>query len=149
MPLIGLGDKYTHIYIYRRSLFWNNILSTPPSLSYYFSFLLLVLVTKEMLQNQLSVDLYNECGKKDCWVIMEDDDDHHHHHHDQDQDHDDRKYNPTTSTSSSIGNSTSSHRSTSSSSDLVDDASSSSCSSSHSNGPLFELSELMAQLPIK
>lgn len=32
-----------------------------------------------------------------------------------------------------------------SSSDMVDDAS----SSSHSSGPLYELSELMAQLPIK
>lgn len=56
------------------------------------------------------------------------------------------------STSSSHGHSTcNSNRSTttSTSSDLVDDASSS-CSSSHSNnGPLYELSELMSQLPIK
>ncbi|GKV11811.1 hypothetical protein SLEP1_g23031 [Rubroshorea leprosula] len=38
-----------------------------------------------------------------------------------------------------------------SSSDLVEDASSTACSSSSSssNGPLYELSELMAQLPIK
>ncbi|KAL5576903.1 hypothetical protein UlMin_018602 [Ulmus minor] len=59
---------------------------------------------------------------------------------------DDTYYNTSRSTStttSSIGNSSSSSNgSTSSSSDMVDDASSSS-------SPLFELSELMAQLPIK
>lgn len=46
----------------------------------------------------------------------------------------------------------SSEGSTSSSSDMVDDASSPnsfSFSSAHASGPLFELSELMAQLPIK
>ncbi|EXB74592.1 hypothetical protein L484_026289 [Morus notabilis] len=96
--------------------------------------------TKEMLQNQFSTGLYDDYAKKGCMVIMEGD-----HDHDHDID-DDTTYNPTTSTSS-IGNSTSSNRSTSSS-DLVEDASSS-CSSSHSNGPLYELSELMAQLPIK
>lgn len=48
-----------------------------------------------------------------------------------------------------------SNNSTQSSSDLVEDASSStsysssSLSSTSSNGPLYELSELMAQLPIK
>ncbi|KAM7515491.1 hypothetical protein LguiA_005074 [Lonicera macranthoides] len=47
-------------------------------------------------------------------------------------------------------NSTSSSSSSFSSSDVVDDASSSSTSSSSSSyGPLYELSELMAQLPIK
>lgn len=52
---------------------------------------------------------------------------------------------------SSLGDSRSSNES-SSSSDMVDDASSSpSCSSptSSNSGPLYELSELMAQLPIK
>lgn len=47
--------------------------------------------------------------------------------------------------------STSSSSSSFSSSDVVDDASSSSSTSSSSSsyGPLYELSELMAQLPIK
>lgn len=49
------------------------------------------------------------------------------------------------SESSSLGEySRTSEGSTSTSSDLVDDA-----SSTNSNGPLYELSELMAQLPIK
>ncbi|GLU14418.1 hypothetical protein SLE2022_309900 [Rubroshorea leprosula] len=53
--------------------------------------------------------------------------------------------------SSSIGDSKGSKASSSSASDMVDDASSSpSCSSTDSNsGPLYELSELMAELPIK
>ncbi|XVE52011.1 hypothetical protein DITRI_Ditri02bG0086200 [Diplodiscus trichospermus] len=58
----------------------------------------------------------------------------------------------TTSTSeSSLGEySRNSQGSTSSiSSDLLDDASSSPSNSSSTNGPLYELSELMAQLPIK
>lgn len=98
---------------------------------------------KQMLQqNPFNIGMYDDYGNKSSWMIMEgnDNDDHVH----------DDTYNSTTSTSS-IGNSTSSNRS-SSSSDLVDDASSSSCSSSSAhdhNGPLFELSELMAQLPIK
>ncbi|PON81099.1 hypothetical protein TorRG33x02_231300 [Trema orientale] len=87
-------------------------------------------------QNPFTIGLYDDYGKKNSWMIRKADDD-------EDHDHDHDTYNSTTSTSS-IGNSTSSNRSTSSS-DLVDDAS----SSSHSNGPLFELSELMAQLPIK
>ncbi|KAJ0007035.1 hypothetical protein Pint_29581 [Pistacia integerrima] len=70
--------------------------------------------------------------------------------------HEDAYTNISSSSSSSIGDSSisNSHGSTSSSSDLVDDASSSSPSSSNSssnsnNGPLFEFSDLMAQLPIK
>ncbi|CAL5400188.1 unnamed protein product [Camellia sinensis] len=51
---------------------------------------------------------------------------------------------------SSIGDSTSSSTvSSSSSADLIDDATSSTSSSSPSHGPLYELSELMDQLPIK
>ncbi|XWS18941.1 hypothetical protein CRYUN_Cryun32bG0088100 [Craigia yunnanensis] len=67
------------------------------------------------------------------WMNMEDDDD------------------VTTTSESSLGEySRTSQGSTSSSSDLVDDASSStSNSSTNCNGPLYELSELMAQLPIK
>nr|XP_048323054.1 protein OXIDATIVE STRESS 3 LIKE 2-like [Ziziphus jujuba var. spinosa] len=78
----------------------------------------------------------NLAEKKVNWAIMDGDD-------------------ASSSSSSSIGNSSStcSNRSSTSSSDLVDDATSSSTpsssSSSHSNGPLFELSDLMAQLPIK
>ena len=57
----------------------------------------------------------------------------------------------TTTSESSLGEySITSQGSTSSSSDLVDDSSSStSNSSTDCNGPLYELSELMAQLPIK
>ncbi|XVF24889.1 hypothetical protein REPUB_Repub13aG0166500 [Reevesia pubescens] len=59
----------------------------------------------------------------------------------------------TTTSESSLGeySRTNSQGSTSSSSDMVDDASSSTSNSSstNSNGPLYELSELMAQLPIK
>ncbi|XP_022715053.1 uncharacterized protein LOC111274574 isoform X2 [Durio zibethinus] len=57
----------------------------------------------------------------------------------------------TATSESSLGEySRSSQGSISSSSDLVDDASSStSNSSTNCNGPLYELSELMAQLPIK
>ncbi|XP_062087578.1 protein OXIDATIVE STRESS 3-like [Humulus lupulus] len=101
---------------------------------------------EQMLQQSpFSIGLYDGYGKKSSWIIMEDDDNHAH---------DDDAYNSTSSTSSSIGNSTSSNRSSlSSSSDLVDDASSSPSSSGssshHHNGPLYELSELMAQLPIK
>ncbi|ESR40098.1 hypothetical protein WN944_021950 [Citrus x changshan-huyou] len=57
-----------------------------------------------------------------------------------------------TSSSSSLEDSSATNGSSTSSSDLVDDASStnsSSASSNSNNGPLFELSELMAQLPIK
>lgn len=55
------------------------------------------------------------------------------------------------STGSSPADSENSVSSALSSSDLVEDASSAACSSSSSssNGPLYELSELMAQLPIK
>lgn len=56
------------------------------------------------------------------------------------------------SSSSSLEDSSATNGSSTSSSDLVDDASStnsSSASSNSNNGPLFELSELMAQLPIK
>lgn len=54
------------------------------------------------------------------------------------------------SSSSSLEDSSATNGSSTSSSDLVDDASSTNSSSSNSNnGPLFELSELMAQLPIK
>ncbi|XP_050135105.1 protein OXIDATIVE STRESS 3-like isoform X1 [Malus sylvestris] len=75
----------------------------------------------------------NYTKREDSWVIME-------------GDHDDM-YDTTSSTSIS-------NRSSTSSSDLVDDASSSSMSSScssslHSHGSLFDLSDLMAQLPIK
>lgn len=87
---------------------------------------------KQMLQGAYSIRQYdpNYAKGEDGWVIMEGDDDH---------DHD------TTSTTTSNGST--------SSSDLVDDASSSassSCSSSLlSGGSLFDLSDLMAQLPIK
>lgn len=46
---------------------------------------------------------------------------------------------------SSLDNSSTTNGSTTSSLDMVDDA----CSSSNSNGPLFELSELLSHLPIK
>ncbi|XP_031255771.1 lisH domain-containing protein C1711.05-like [Pistacia vera] len=75
------------------------------------------------------------------WMIMHRDDD----------DHEDAYTNmSSSSSSSSLGDSsiTNSHGSTSSS-DLVDDASSSNSSSNSNNGPLFEFSDLMAQLPIK
>ncbi|KAM6601545.1 protein OXIDATIVE STRESS 3 [Cannabis sativa] len=104
---------------------------------------------EQMLQQSpFSIGLYGDYGKKSRWISMEGDDNNNHVH-------DDDAYNSTSSaSSSSIGNSTSSNRSSlSSSSDLVDDASSSpssSGSSSHDhNGPLYELSELMSQLPIK
>lgn len=69
-----------------------------------------------------------------------------------DEEDDDNSYNPGSS-SSSLEDSITSHGS-SASSELVDDASSwsascSSSSSSHSSGPLYGLSELVAQLPIK
>ncbi|XP_050235147.1 protein OXIDATIVE STRESS 3-like [Mercurialis annua] len=71
---------------------------------------------------------------EDQWLITQADED------------DDYMYN---NSSSSFGNSSSCTNGTScSSSDLADDASSSS-SSLNSNGPLFQLSELMAHLPIK
>ncbi|GMI86081.1 hypothetical protein HRI_002277400 [Hibiscus trionum] len=47
------------------------------------------------------------------------------------------------------GDETSSSMEDSSTSDMADDASSSSSASTDSNGPLYELSQLMAQLPIK
>lgn len=87
---------------------------------------------KQMLQGAYSIRQYdqNYAKREDGWVIMEGDDDHDH---------------ETTSTTTSNGST--------SSSDLVDDASSSassSCSSSlRSGGSLFDLSDLMAQLPIK
>ncbi|KAL6334868.1 hypothetical protein AAG906_023673 [Vitis piasezkii] len=93
-----------------------------------------------------SIMIYDhEKGAKqrdDNWVIME-----------ADGEDDDSNYNPRSS-SSSLEDSITSHGSSASSSDLVDDASSSSTSyssvsPSHSSGPLYELSELMAQLPIK
>ncbi|KAK9923490.1 hypothetical protein M0R45_031907 [Rubus argutus] len=87
---------------------------------------------KQMLQGAYSIRQYdqNYAKREDGWVIMEGDDD---------DDHE------TTSTTTSNGST--------SSSELVDDASSSassSCSSSlRSGGSLFDLSDLMAQLPIK
>lgn len=88
---------------------------------------------------------YNHVQAKDKeyrWVIMEG-------RHDKDDD----NINGRSSASNSHEDSTASLGSTSSS-DMVDDASSTSIScssSSHSSvsGPLYELSELMAQLPIK
>ncbi|KAF3450679.1 hypothetical protein FNV43_RR06768 [Rhamnella rubrinervis] len=95
-----------------------------------------------MLRAPCSITLFNsypENNKK--WVIMEGEGD------------DIGGCNPTSSpstSSNSLGNSTSSNRSTTtSSSDLVDDASSLSSSSHSNDGPLYELSELMSQLPIK
>ncbi|XP_057519526.1 protein OXIDATIVE STRESS 3-like [Amaranthus tricolor] len=85
---------------------------------------------------------------------------HHHHnmlnmmggdHHDHD-DYEDNISESSLSSSSSFEDSSNSKESASSSSDLLDDASSPSSSSSSpraSNGPLYELSELMNQLPIK
>ncbi|CAK7356775.1 unnamed protein product [Dovyalis caffra] len=90
---------------------------------------------EEMFQSPCIAPRYDDsCAEhKDQWVIMEggggDDDD-----------------NDTYNTSS-LDNSSTTNGSTISSSDMVDDASS--CSSSNSNGPLYELSELMAHLPIK
>lgn len=95
---------------------------------------------KEMIQDQIK--LYKELHAKDkdegSWVIME-------------AGHDNNDDSNMESSTSSLENSRISSGSTSSS-DMVDDASSStsySLSSSHSSGPLYELSELMAQLPIK
>lgn len=94
---------------------------------------------KEMVQDQIK--LYKELHAKDkdegSWVIMEG--------------HDNNDDSNMESSTSSLEDSRISGGSTSSS-DMVDDASSStsySLSSSHSSGPLYELSELMAQLPIK
>ncbi|KAA8540343.1 hypothetical protein F0562_024738 [Nyssa sinensis] len=93
---------------------------------------------KEMVQGPCY--LYGSDAKKVLqWAIMEDDD---------------GIYNISSLTpSSSLEDSTISNgsSSSSSSSDMADDASSStSCSSSsHSTEPLYDLSELMAQLPIK
>ncbi|XP_009338741.2 uncharacterized protein DDB_G0271670 [Pyrus x bretschneideri] len=89
---------------------------------------------EQMLRGPCSITKYDNYTKReDSWVIME-------------GDHDDM-YDTTSSTSIS-------NRSSTSSSDLVDDASSSSMSSScssclHSHGSLFDLSDLMDQLPIK
>ncbi|KAJ9692231.1 hypothetical protein PVL29_011346 [Vitis rotundifolia] len=100
----------------------------------------------QVLGSPCSIMIYDhEKGAKqrdDNWVIME-----------ADGEDDDSNYNPRSS-SSSLEDSITSHGSSASSSDLVDDASSpstsySSVSPSHSSGPLYELSELMAQLPIK
>ncbi|KAL4625972.1 hypothetical protein ACB092_05G062800 [Castanea dentata] len=95
---------------------------------------------KEMIQEQIK--LYKELHAKDkdegSWVIME-------------GGHDNNDDSNMESSTSSLEDSRISSGSTSSS-DVVDDASSStsySLSSSHSSGPLYELSELMAQLPIK
>ena len=57
----------------------------------------------------------------------------------------------TTTSESSLGEYSRTSQGSTSSSDLVDDASSSTSNSSSTNcnGPLYELSELMAQLPIK
>uniref|UniRef100_A0A5B7BSG3 Oxidative stress 3 n=1 Tax=Davidia involucrata TaxID=16924 RepID=A0A5B7BSG3_DAVIN len=90
---------------------------------------------KQMAQGPCS--LYGGDTKKEVqWAIMEDDGI--------------GTYNITSLTpSSSLEDST---ISSSSSSDMADDASSSSTSyssSSHSNGSLYDLSDLMAQLPIK
>ncbi|XWS16278.1 hypothetical protein CRYUN_Cryun34aG0071500 [Craigia yunnanensis] len=72
-------------------------------------------------------------GDHDHWMNMEDDDD------------------VTTTSESSLGEYSRTSQASTSSSDLVDDASSSTSNSSSTNcnGPLYELSELMAQLPIK
>ncbi|OMO70951.1 hypothetical protein CCACVL1_18555 [Corchorus capsularis] len=88
-----------------------------------------------------------------CWMNMEGIN-HHHNINDHDDDDDDDVITSSSSESSmgEFSRTTTSQGSTSSSSDLVDDASSSSNSSINSNnnnGPLFQLSELMAQLPIK
>ncbi|KAL6134541.1 hypothetical protein ACLB2K_066772 [Fragaria x ananassa] len=90
---------------------------------------------KQMAQGAYSIrQLDNYAKREDSWAIMEGDDD--------DHDHDDMS--DTTSTTSNR---------TTYSSDLVDDASSSassSCSSSlRSGGSLYDLSDLMAHLPIK
>ncbi|CAN6573400.1 unnamed protein product [Malus baccata var. baccata] len=95
---------------------------------------------EQMLQAPCSITKYDNYTKReDSWVIMNEDDGH-------DDDRDDM-YDTTSSTSIS-------NRSSTSSSDLVDYAASSSTSSScssslHSHGSLFDLSDLMAQLPIK
>ncbi|KAM0974765.1 protein OXIDATIVE STRESS 3-like [Malus sylvestris] len=73
--------------------------------------------------------------RKEFWVFNEE--------HEEDICDDSRSFE-----SSSMENSTSSMES-SSSSDLVEDASSNSSTSSSSNGPLYELSDLMMHLPIK
>ncbi|XP_021749807.1 uncharacterized protein LOC110715533 [Chenopodium quinoa] len=70
----------------------------------------------------------------------------HHHHHDGKYDHHDDTYISESSSSSSFEDSNNSKES--SSSDLLDDASSTSSSPSSPNGPLYELSDLMNQLPI-
>jgi|UniRef100_A0A2N9GRA7 hypothetical protein len=93
---------------------------------------------KKMHQLQDPIKLYKEAKENaidkddDSWVITED--------HDNDN-------STMESSTSSLEDSRISSGSTSPS-DMVDDASSY-CLSSHSSGPLYELSELMAQLPIK
>ncbi|XP_007024332.2 PREDICTED: uncharacterized protein LOC18596034 [Theobroma cacao] len=84
-------------------------------------------------------DKHDEKHGDHCWMNVEDDDD------------DDDDDVITTTSESSLGEySRTSQGSTSCSSDLVDDASSSTSNSSTiCNGPLYEMSELMAQLPIK
>ncbi|KAF8400926.1 hypothetical protein HHK36_014229 [Tetracentron sinense] len=91
---------------------------------------------KQMFKEPISTATDSNDTQQDHWVIMEGDDD----------------ICDSGSTISSFEDSTTSAGS-SSSTDLVEDASSStsysSSSSSLSNGPLYELSELMAQLPMK
>ncbi|WRX26512.1 hypothetical protein QQP08_018999 [Theobroma cacao] len=83
-------------------------------------------------------DKHDEKHGDHCWMNVEDDFD------------DDDDVITTTSESSLGEYSRTSQGSTSCSSDLVDDASSSTSNSSTiCNGPLYEMSELMAQLPIK
>ncbi|KAM1359621.1 hypothetical protein ACFX11_046598 [Malus domestica] len=94
---------------------------------------------EQMLQAPCSITKYDNYTKReDSWVIMNEDDGHD----------DDRDEMYDTTSSMSISN-----RSSTSSSDLVDYAASSStsssCSSLHSHGSLFDLSDLIAQLPIK
>ncbi|XVF86717.1 hypothetical protein PTKIN_Ptkin18bG0064300 [Pterospermum kingtungense] len=76
--------------------------------------------------------------------------DNHEHHHWMNMENDEND-DITTTSESSLGEYSSTSQGSTSSSDLVDDASSptSNSSSTNSNGPLYELSELMAQLPIK
>lgn len=67
------------------------------------------------------------------------------------EDHESHDNDDIRSSASSLDEDSRSSSGSTSSSDMVDDASSSTSysSSSHSRGPLYELSELMAQLPIK
>ncbi|BFG39822.1 hypothetical protein CerSpe_260960 [Prunus speciosa] len=93
---------------------------------------------KRILEDQNIEEKHAYQVGQDYWVIKED----HDHHHEE--------MCGSRSIESSLENSMNSMES-SSSSDLVEDASSAStsCSSSPSNGPLYELSDLMIHLPMR